>query len=517
MKELPLGIQTFRQLREGNYLYVDKTAEIDKLISNGGKYYFLSRPRRFGKSLLVSTLEEIFSGNKQLFKDLWIYDKIDWKAYPVIHLDFSNIGYDNGEILKTALAHKFDKLAARHNISLPRHLDYKTKFSDLVEALSEKGPVVILIDEYDKPIIDLLHDPEAASENRTILRYFYSAIKGLDKYIKFAFITGVSKFSRVSVFSGLNNLNDITMDSEHATLLGYTDTEVTGNFKEYIDVLTVETPEPELLKDIKDWYNGYSWDGEQYVYNPYSIMNFFRKRKFANYWFESGTPSFLVQSIRKYDIDVKQLEAYKAGEAIFESFDIERMNVAALLFQTGYLTLKGVQHIDSKHRLYTLSFPNIEVKESLLEHILGEYSSSFADEISVIVYELKEHLNGGHLDKFFESVKSLFARIPYDMFIRDREGYYQTVIYIILQLIGININSEIETNQGRIDAVIETGKNIFIMEFKLGTADEALEQIHSRKYYESYKTSSLPVILVGVGFDPDLRNIGDYKSETLTP
>jgi hypothetical protein len=251
------------------------------------------------------------------------------------------------------------------------------------------------------------------------------------------------------------------------------------------------------------------------VCNPFSVLNFFQKKKFGNYWFESGTPSFLIDAIKKYNVDVTRLEHYRAGESIFESFEIERMNVASLLFQTGYLTIKKVEQIDRTRRLYVLSYPNIEVKESFLEHILGEFSSRFADEISVIVHELKENLSADDLNRFFEIIKSVFAKIPFDMFVKEREGYYQTVIYLILMLIGINIQTEVETNLGRLDAVIETDSHIYVMEFKMGTANEALKQIHDKKYYQKFQVPAKKITLIGVGFDEEHRNIKNYIIEEI--
>ncbi|MCK4766628.1 MAG: ATP-binding protein [Candidatus Aminicenantes bacterium] len=509
MKKLPIGIQTFSSLIEENYLYIDKTKNIYKLFAEGGKYYFLSRPRRFGKSLLISTLKEIFSGNKELFKDLWLYDKIQWAKHPVIHLDFLGMEYGSRAELIKSLEFMVNQNAQNYGIKL-KEKGYDKKFNELIRQLAKKEKVVILIDEYDKPIINHIDKPEIAMENRNTLRTFYETIKGADEFLEFVFITGVSKFSKVSLFSGLNNLDDITIDETYSTMLGYTQEELLHYFKDRLDALAQEGEKEQWLQDIKTWYNGYSWDGKNFVYNPYSVLLFFQKRRFGNYWFETGTTTFLIKAIKKYHVDVTQLEHYKAGEAIFESFDIERMNVASLLFQTGYLTIREVELIDRTRRLYILSYPNQEVKESLLEHILGEFSACFANDISVIVHELKKTLNEDKIDKFFEILKSLFAKIPYDMFIKEREGYYQTVIYLLLVLIGIDINTEVETNTGRLDAVIETAAYIYIMEFKMGTAESALKQIRDKKYYQPYLTSGKPVKLIGVGFDREERNIKDF-------
>lgn len=516
MKNLPIGIQTFSDLIAGEYLYIDKTEYIYRLIAGGGRYYFLSRPRRFGKSLMISTLKEVFSGNKELFRGLWIYDQIDWKSYPVIHIDFLGLNYGTKEELIETLNFLIDKNAELYGITLQKK-SYDKRFQELVTGLSHKGKVVVLVDEYDKPIIDFIDQEETALRNRDILKGFYSNLKGLDEYIQFVFITGVSKFSKVSVFSDLNNLMDITIDETYAAMLGYTHEEMLGYFDDRLAQLPTGTDADrmEWEGDIKKWYNGYSWDGKQFVYNPFSVLNFFRKKQFGNYWFESGTPTLMIKLIKTFNIDIEQLEHYRAGESVFSSFEIGRLHVVSLMFQTGYLTIKKVEQADKHKRIYTLSYPNIEVKESFLEYLLGDFSARFADEITVVVEQLKKSLETGNGETFFETMKSVFARIPYDMFVKEREGYYQTVIYLVLMLIGISIRTEVETNQGRIDAVIETAHFIYVMEFKLGTADEALNQIREKQYYQQFSNSSKTVTLIGAGFDIEKRNIGSYKIESI--
>ncbi len=514
MKNLSIGIQTFSKLITGNCIYVDKTKHIYNLLTGGGQYYFLSRPRRFGKSLLVSTLKEIFSGNKELFKGLWIHNKIDWNTYPVIHIDFLGLNYSIKEELVDTLDYLVNQNARSHDVDL-KEKTYDKRFIELIIKLSRQNRVVVLVDEYDKPIIDFVEDQKTALENRNILKNFYSTLKGMDEFLEFVLITGVSKFSKVSLFSDLNNLNDITLDEKYAAMLGYTHQELLEYFDDRLDELAEKARKDEWVADIREWYNGYSWDGKNFLYNPYSIMNFFQKRKFANYWFESGSPSFLVKLIKKYDLDMSQFESYKAGEEVFSSFDIDRMHVVSLLFQTGYLTIKEILYGSRRKRFYILSYPNLEVKEALLVYLLGDFSPKFADKISVLVDDLKTELENDGIDKFFEIIRYLFAQIPYDMFVSDREGYYQTVIYLVLMLIGIDIKTEVETNLGRIDAVIELGDRIYIMEFKLGTAEEALEQIKEKKYYEKYLIPSKVVKLIGVGFDIKQRNPGDYKIEAL--
>lgn len=514
MKKLPIGVQTFSKLIKENYLYVDKTRDIYNLFAEGGQYYFLSRPRRFGKSLLLSTLKEIFSGKKELFEGLWIHDKIDWKPFPVIHIDFTKIGYESSEMLKSSLSSLLEKIAANNNIVLTPQLDYKSKFIELIENLSTQAPVVILVDEYDKPIIDFVDKPAIAKENREILKTFYGAIKGIDEYLKFVFITGVSKFSKVSVFSGLNNLRDITLSTSFSTMLGYTEDELLHYFAEGIEKMANGKKE-ELHTNIMDWYNGYSWDGKNFVCNPLSILHFFQEMRFGNYWFSTGTPTFLIKAIREDKIDLRRIENYETTKLLFDAFDIERVNVFALLFQTGYLTIKEIKEISPTQSIYRLSYPNQEVKESFLDYLAADYMGKLPDEMGYLVYKLQETIVNADPDEFFTVLKSIFASVPYDIFIREKEAYYHTVIYLLLKLLGINIKAEVETNIGRIDGVLETEDYIFIMEFKVGKALEALEQIKEKKYYEKYLPTPKKIKIIGVGFDTKERNIKEFLVEDI--
>ncbi len=377
MKKLPLGICTFRDFAEEDYLYVDKTKLIHDLFSRGGKYYFLSRPRRFGKSLLLSTLNEIFSGNKELFKGLWIYDKIKWTQHPVIHLDLSGITFKTPENLEKALDTRLEKIASDYSIQLDHDLFLKEKFGQLMEKLSQKEKAVVLIDEYDKPMIEYVEKEQIrqAKEIRDVLKNFYGVIKASDAYLRFVFVTGVSKFSKVSLFSELNNLTDITLYQKFSTLLGYTETELEHYFAPYIEQMAEKQglSKNDLMEKIRKWYNGYSWDGENLVYNPYSILNLFNADSFENFWFTSGTPTFLVKLIKNRQYDIMEFENLLVNSFIFDTYEIEDLDIEFLLFQTGYLTVKKII-IENDDKTYELSYPNHEVKNSFLTHLLGEYT-----------------------------------------------------------------------------------------------------------------------------------------------
>jgi len=517
MKNLPISIQTFSDLMTQDYLYVDKTKEINNLFARGGKYYFLSRPRRFGKTLLVSTLKEIFSGNKELFKGLWIYDKIQWEVFPVIDIDFLGLKYETQSELIDTLEYLIDQNAAQQGIEL-KEKGYDKRFKELIIKTSQKNKAVILVDEYDKPIIDFIEteEKEIALANRKVLKKFYSVLKSADEYIRFVFVTGVSKFSRVSIFSDLNNLYDITIDDNFSTLLGLTQDELLKYFDDRIDWLSqkMKMSKNVFLENVKQWYNGYSWDGSHFLYNPHSILNFFSKNRFSNYWFASATPTFLINHMKKRKKDITALEREEVDEAIFESYDIENLEVLSMLFQTGYLTIKDIIPVGIKSK-YVLSYPNEEVKESFLKHFLASYTTEETGIVGSKILDLVEAAGKDDLENFFIIIKSLFASIPSHIFIENREAYYHTVIYLVLKLLGVYIEVEVHTNKGRIDAVIETESHIYILEFKMGTSDEALSQIEERKYHEKYLSSGKSIQLIGVGFDEKEKNISDYKEKTI--
>jgi hypothetical protein len=518
MKNLPIGVQTFSKLINRNYLYIDKTRDIYNLFAEGGQYYFLSRPRRFGKSLLISTLAEIFRGNKELFKGLWIYDKIEWTQHPVVHLDFSKVTFKTPEMLEKSLEVMVEKIAADYNIQLDHGLFLKEKFGQLLEKMSQEQKVVILIDEYDKPMIEYIEVEEiqTATEIRSVLKNFYGVIKASDEFLCFVFITGISKFSKVSVFSELNNLRDITLSREFSTLLGITGTELQHYFAPYLEQLAAErgNSKSRLSEKIRDWYNGYSWDGKNFVYNPFSIINLFAEKKFGNFWFSTGTPTFLIRLIKSQQIDIMEFDDLPVNSYTFDSYDIENMEIGFLLFQTGYLTVKTIT-LEDEEETYYLSYPNYEVRSSFLNHLLGEYTQKKMGFNTRLLKRMGKAVEAGDMDRFIQEVKSLFASIPYHIFIGEREAYYHSIIYLLLSLSGAVVKPEEPTNIGRIDAVWETGNKIYIMEFKMGSEREALEQIKEKKYYEKYLGKGKEIVLMGIGFDPEKRNIGNYLLESV--
>ncbi|MFN8578008.1 MAG: AAA family ATPase [Candidatus Sericytochromatia bacterium] len=516
MKNLPLGTHTFRDIIEKENLYVDKTNDIYKLIESTNKYFFLSRPRRFGKSLLISTLEEIFLGNQELFKGLYIYDKIEWKKYPVIRIDFTGLTYSQGiEGFQKSFSALVNSFYEKFGFQMGNN-DYKYEFRTLLEKISETKKVVILVDEYDKPIVEYIKESEKREQMKSIIKDFYLVLKESDKYIKFVFLTGVSKFSKISVFSGLNNLRDITLEEKFSTMLGYTQEELLSYFNEHITETSnkLNVQENYLKETLKDWYNGYSWDGKHFVYNPFSILSAFTTNDINNYWFQSGTPTFLINLIREKNVNIEKLENFIASSSMLDSFEIDNIKVESLLFQTGYLTIKSIDSQKLGFQKYYLNYPNIEVKESLLTNILDEFS--YNNDSRILIYDLVEHIENNNLDKFFDILKyNIFTQIPNEIFMADKERYYHTIIYLILTLIGVRIKVEVQTNRGRIDAVIETQSHIYIFEFKMISSKKAIKQIEDKKYYESYLLSNKEVVLVGVSFDIKERNIKDWKIKEL--
>jgi hypothetical protein len=510
MKRLPIGIQTFRDIVQNDYLYVDKTEKIFDLVNNPKGVYFLSRPRRFGKSLLISTLNEIFEGNKDLFKGLWIYEAdYAWEKHPIVRIDFSKSKARNSDELINYIVYQLDKTAQLYGITLEQ-TQYDIKFDELLTKLSGINKVVVLIDEYDKPIIDNIENKELAIELREILKGFYTIIKACDEYIRFVLLTGVSKFSKAGVFSGLNNLKDISMDTRYSSLLGITRQEMESSFKEYIDQFakTEDVSKSELVEKITCWYDGFCFSRScEKVFNPFSILLLFDNARFSNYWFESATPSFLIKLIKEKEFDLTGLDGVNISESAFSSYEIENLKIIPILFQTGYLTITKY----NKERMeYTLAYPNFEVKNSMTECLAEAYSFVERELVHGYAWKLIDALRDQDFETFFDTLRIFFANIPYDLQI-SKEKYYQTVFYLIFSLIGLKVEAEVKTNKGRIDAVI-IDKDIYIFEFKFeGDKDQALNQIKDKRYFEKYQGEGKKIYLFGVEFAD--RNVGEWVVE----
>jgi Predicted AAA-ATPase/PD-(D/E)XK nuclease superfamily len=516
VKHLSASVYTFETLIKGNYRYIDKTEYMWKLLEQPLGIYFLSRPRRFGKSLTISTLKAVFQNKKHLFKGLALENKpYDWQEYPVIHLDLGGCDASSAENLTQYLIEILAHIAERHEVILTR-TGLPSRFMELIEKMSIKGKVVILIDEYDKPILENITKSEIESI-RDVLDGFYAVIKTTEPYQRFVFMTGVSKFSKVSVFSKLNNMTDITMDSRYATMFGYTQQELENELSDEVDnVAHILNIERDLLLDkIKLWYNGYRF--HQYaetVYNPTSIAKFFESGgEFKNFWFETGTPTFLIKLMKQNDYDIESLENLEMDEIGFSAYEIDNLAIEPLLFQTGYITIKDY---DPEFASYTLSYPNMEVKNAFMRFLMDAFTpvrkELAASHLMALVKALRKH----DIDEFMERMKVFFANVPNNITLKH-EKYYQTIFYLVLTLVGVYIEVEVNSNIGRIDAVMETADQIYIIEFKLNdSAATAMQQIKTKKYYEKYLNTGKELILVGAAFEQQTRNLGEWLVEPLS-
>lgn len=508
MKKYPIGIQDFRKLREGGYLYVDKTEVIYQLLASG-QYYFLSRPRRFGKSLLISTLKYLFQGERELFEGLWIEGKHDFEPHPVLHFSFSALGYkDIG--LEAGLHQALDNKAREAGFSLSQK-GIGPRFQELISQLAKRGrKVVLLIDEYDKPLVDYIGQPEQAEINRDILKNFFSIIKDADPYLRFFLITGVSKFSKVSLFSDLNHLRDITLVEQFEAIAGYTQAELETSFEPDIERLAQKTGKStdELKEEIRLWYNGYSWGTETRLYNPFSILNLFASERFANYWWETGTPTFLIKKLRdEFHYNLDQLEA---GQVMFESFTIHDLNWLALLFQTGYLTIRNY---DPAEGLYTLGYPNREVKDTMHQHLLAAFRETTKTDSLPLLIKIKRALEKGDLERLIELVNILFSTIPFQIFLQKQEAFFHALLHLAFSGIGLLVQSEVSTAKGRVDTIVHTQSRIYVMEFKLdASAASALDQIREKRYGSPFLSQGKEVIALGVNFSSAKKEVAEWQA-----
>ena len=516
MKELTDSVYAFADLRQGKYLYVDKTEYVWKLVRSYKGIYFLSRPRRFGKSLMVSTLKAIFEGRKELFDGLAISKKeYDWKPYPVIHFDMGNCSAKTPQALERFIEDRLCDVAAEHNVTL-RGQSYATRFESLISALSKRGKVVILIDEYDKPILNNVTNPEADAI-LGVLKGFYSTIKTCEDLERFVFITGVTKFCHVSLFSDLNNFTDITMRSDYATMFGYTQSELEHYFSDRIEATAQaqKVSVEELKRKLKAWYDGYCFEEtSETVYNPVSIAKFFENDgKFDNYWFATGTPSFLMELAKKTDFNFEDAVSKAVPGVTFDAFEIHNIDPVTLLLQTGYLTIKSSE-IRFNKRWFWLDFPNEEVAESFSTYLLNSYVGRTQREVSSFSADLATAFLEGNLNQARKVLESFFAGVPYTIH-KKSEATFQTVFYAIFRLLGFNVETESCTNDGRIDAVVQTDDHIYLFEFKLDDDDTALSQIKDKAYFKKYLQSSKKITMIGVNFDSVKGQLIDWQTEDV--
>ena len=491
--------------------YVDKTAHVLRL-TREGKYHFLSRPRRFGKSLLVDTFKELFEGNGELFRGLAIHGEWDWSVkHPVVRFDFSSGEFGDREGLHRAVTRQLDVIGEEAGTA-PRYADAPGRFDHLIRALrrSTGRQVVVLVDEYDKPILDALAEPETARANRNFLRSLYGVIKARDADIRFCFLTGVSKFSKAGLFSGLNNLEDITLDPAYGTICGYTDA----------DLDTVFAPELGTLDrdEVRRWYNGYNWLGEGRVYNPFDILRLFRRGRFGNYWFETGTPTFLVETLLRKGLPTLALDGMTAGDALLSAFDVEHISMEALLFQTGYLTITG-EEVRNGSPHYRLGYPNLEVRQSLggvlLGALLPETARREAEDLP-----LRERMAANDLAGVGELFRGVFAAIPHQWYMNGPlaayEGHYASVIHSCFLMQGFEPVGEDSGSRGRADMALRFNGQVYLFEFKVvdrGPEGTALAQLKQKGYADKYRGLGLPVHLIGVEFSREKRNIVDFSVE----
>jgi hypothetical protein len=508
LRNLPVGQQYFRSIIESNAIYVDKTRYIYEICAPLDKNYFLSRPRRFGKSLTLDTIAELFSGSKALFEGLWIADKWDWsQTFPIIRLSLDTIGQSNGlaEGLKGLL---FD-IAKNFNVKLNKQ-DVGELFKELIAtvAITTGKKVVILIDEYDRPIIDHIdvYDLTKAEAQRDILKSFFAILKNSSNHIRFLFITGVSKFAQTSIFSDLNHLSDLTLNKKYAALCGYTQEELEYYFAEYLKKLP-----PDTLQKMKVYYNGYSWDGKTFLYNPFSVLNFFDTEEYRNFWFSTGTPTFLIKLLYKrfeYTLEAVEVESYILDT--FQLKELDFLDVNSLLLQTGYLTIKE----KTAYGTFILDYPNQEVRTAFGQFLLGEYTQT--PNTLPHSADILRALDQNNLERVIQVINNLIKSVPDQNYIKEQEKFFHAIIHLIFTIAGSDPRSELHTNIGRIDTVIIRAHRIFLFEFKLNeTPQAAIQSIKDRKYPDSLRVFNKPITGIGIVFSVEKKGIDDWAAEEL--
>ncbi len=514
-KIYPIGIQNFEKIRTDGYFYIDKTALIYQMVKTGS-YYFLSRPRRFGKSLLISTLEAYFLGKKELFEGLAM-EKLekDWITYPIFHMDLNTEKYDTRESLDSILNFTLEKWEQQYGTA-PSETTFALRFRGLIErAYKQTGQrVVILIDEYDKPMLQAIGNEELQKEFRNTMKAFYSVLKTMDGCIQFAFLTGVTKFGKVSVFSDLNNLDDISMRNQYIDICGVSEKELHDDLEielhELADIKGVSYHE--ICDKLREYYDGYHFTHNSIgIYNPFSLLNTFKYKEFGSYWFETGTPTYLVELLKKHHYDLRRMAHEETSISVLNSIDSASDNPIPVIYQSGYLTIKGY---DEEFGIYSLGFPNREVEEGFIKFLLPFYANTNAVESEFEIQKFVREIRIGDYDSFFRRLRSFFADTPYEL-IRDLELHYQNVLFIVFKLVGFYVKAVYHTSEGRIDLVLQTDKFVYVIEFKLdGTAEDALRQINEKHYALPFEAGgNRRLFKIGVNFNAKMRNIEKWIVE----
>lgn len=504
----PIGIQNFEKLRTEGYIYIDKTMHVRKMIDEGC-YYFLSRPRRFGKSLLLSTIRAYFEGKRELFKGLAIdTDEMSWEAHPVMHLDLNPQKYETLDALNEVLDKFLKEEEVKYGISDDSD-SYGLRFQSIIKAAYQNTGkrVVVLIDEYDKPMLQAIGNPELQDEYRNTLKAFYGALKTMDGSIQFAFLTGVTKFGKVSVFSDLNHLTDISMDARYYDICGISEDELHEYFKDGIVELAQANAisNDECLALLKERYDGYHFHYDTNgIYNPFSLLKTIVAKEFGSYWFETGTPSYLVKLLQLHHYNLEKMTKVQTTAKVLNSIDAESTDPIPVIYQSGYLTIKGY---NPRFRMYTLGFPNKEVEEGFLDYLVPFYTPFNETESPFQIQCFVDDVEKGRTEQFINRLRSFFADTPYEL-VKNLENHYQNVLFIIARLMGFYTKAEYHTSEGRIDMVIQTPDYCYVLEFKLdGTAEEALRQIQDTHYTLPFEMNGQKLIRIGMNFSSETRNI----------
>ena len=511
-RKLPIGIQSFEKIRTGGFTYIDKTDLIYQLATTNSPY-FLSRPRRFGKSLLMSTLEAYFLGKKELFTGLAMETlETEWKENPVLHLDLNARNYDSKEALVAILNQHLEKWEAKYGDE-KKERSPEERFSYLLERIHEASgsQVVILIDEYDKPLLQTIGNEKLQEQYKNILKAFYGVLKSADAHLRFVFLTGVTKFGQISVFSDLNQLKDISMDARYATICGITDKELRRDFQPELEALAANEglSYEEVCLKMKCMYDGYHFrHNMEGLYNPFSVLNALDSVEFGSYWFSTGTPTFLVQLLKETDYDLRNLEGIELPVNQFADYRADADYPIPVIYQSGYLTIKGY---DKEFQSYTLGFPNEEVKYGFLNFLVPYYTGVSSNENLFNIRHFVNELRSGDANAFLTRLRAFFAGIPYEL--NDKtERHYQAIFYLVFRLLGQYMEVEERSAKGRADAVVKTKDYVYVFEFKLdGNVDEALKQIDEKGYLLPYSVDERKLMKIGVSFDSAERNIGEWK------